>query len=148
MDLQRRLAAQVLKCGVKRVRFAKDDLEEVKKAITTFDVRRLVKKGTIKKVQEKGVSRARAKVRSAQKRKGRQSGHGSRKGTTNARASDKSKWINTARAQRALLKRLREKGLISTETFRLLYARVKGGYFRSASHIKIYLRDQKLITRK
>lgn len=148
MDLQKRLAAKVLDCGVNRVRFSPAESEEIKKAITAFDIRRLVKKGIISKLSEKGVSRVRAKKRNIQRRKGRQSGHGSRKGTENARKSSKEKWVNSVRAQRALLERLREKSLITSETFKMLYRKVKGGYFRSINHIKIYLKDHKLIVGK
>ncbi len=148
MELQKKLSAKVLKCGVHQVRFNPSEQEEIKKAITTFDIRRLVKKKIIIKLQDKGVSRVRAKKRSAQKRKGRQAGQGSRKGTPNARASSKTKWVNSVRAQRAFLRRLWDKELISLDTFKLLYRRIKGGYFRSVNHMKIYLKDNKLFTRK
>ena len=148
MELQRRLAARVLKCGSGRVRFDESKLDEIKKAITAFDIRRLANQGVIRKVQAQGVSRARAKKRTAQRRKGRQSGHGSRKGASGARQKPKRTWVLGVRAQRALLQTLREGALISKETFKDLYRKVKGGYFRSRNHIKIYLRDHKLITRK
>lgn len=148
MELQRRLAARVLKCGSGRIRFDNSKLDEVKKAITAFDIRRLAKQGVIKKVQSIGVSRARAKKRAVQRRKGRQRGHGSRKGAQGARRKPKRVWVLGVRAQRALLQDLREKALISPETFKNLYRKVKGGYFRSRQHIKIYLRDHNLIVRK
>src|SRR3989338_6896284 len=103
MELQKRLASQVLKCGPGRVRFDPSQLEEIGKAITAFDIRRLVNKGAVYKIQSQGVSRARAKASDAQKRKGRQVGHGSRKGKSKARLNPKSRWIEAVRAQRALL---------------------------------------------
>lgn len=148
MKLQKRLAAGVLGCGVHRVRFSPAESEEIKKAITAFDIRRLVKKGIIGKRPEQGVSRVRARKRSVQRRKGRQSGHGSRKGTENARKSEKEKWVNSVRAQRNLLNRLKVSGLIAPDVFNMLYRKVKGGYFRSVNHIKIYLKDHKLFLRK
>ena len=43
---------------------------------------------------------------------------------------------------RAFLKELRDKGIISKEDYRVLYAKVKGGFFRSKRHIKLYIADQ------
>lgn len=148
MDLQKRLASQVLKCGLGRVKFDPAKLGEIKEAITKFDVLRLINKGTIYKVQSQGVSRARAKQISAQKKKGRQSGHGSRKGKATARLNPKSMWIANARAQRALAKKLKENKLIDNKAFRAIYAKIKGGFFRSTKHIKIYIQEQEMIRKK
>lgn len=145
MELQRRLAAQALKCGERRVKFTPGKEKEIKEAITSFDVRRLIKQGVIRKQQEQGISRARAKARAAQRRKGRQRGHGTRKGKAGARERPKDKWMRTVRAQRELLRTLREKGHISTKTFQSLYAKTKGGFFRSRNHIKLYIKEHNLI---
>lgn len=148
MKLQKRIAAQILKCGEGRIRFAPDKLKEVSEAITTFDVKRLINKGIIKKIQEEGVSRSRAKHRTKQRRKGRQSEHGSRKGKAGARTNPKQKWIANVRAQRRLIKTLRDKEHINTSGYRTLYSKVKGGFFRSTSHIKLYIEEQNMLTRK
>ncbi len=148
MELQKRLAAQVLGCGPKRIRFDPAKLSEIKEAITTFDVTRLINKGTIYKVQAKGISTARSKKNKAQKRKGRQAGHGSRKGKSSARLNPKTKWIMGVRAQRQLLKTLRDKKLIDAKAFKTLYLKVKGGFFRSTKHIKLYAQEQDMIKRK
>ncbi len=148
MDLQKRLASQILKCGLGRVRFDPSKLGEIKEAITKFDVLRLINKGTIYKLQSQGVSRARAKQISAQKKKGRQSGHGSRKGKSTARLNPKTMWIANARTQRALAKKLKENKLIDNEAFRAIYAKIKGGFFRSTKHIKIYIQEQEMIRKK
>lgn len=145
MELQKRLAADILGCGPKRIRFDPEKLSEIKEAITKFDVQRLIKKGTVKKLQKKGISRARAKKIQIQKRKKRRKGYGSRKGTAKARRNPKTTWINAVRAQRELLKKLRAKNLIEKSTFRDLYRKVKGGFFRSTKHIKIYLEEQHLV---
>jgi len=145
MKLQKRLAAQEMNCGPGRVRFDPTQLKEIKEAITTFDVRRLINKGTIYKVQEQGVSRARAKVRANQRKKGRQTGHGSRKGREAARLPPKLTWIRGVRAQRALIQRMRERELITNDTFKDTYAKIKGGFFRSTNHIKIFLEENDLI---
>src|SRR3990172_7178921 len=134
MELQKRLASQVVGCGPKRVRFNPEKLAEIKEAITTFDVTRLINKGIVYKVQAKGVSRARAKKIAIQKSKGRRSGHGSRKGKANARLNQKTHWINSVRTQRELIKKLRANGIIEKTDFRALYNKVKGGFFRSTNH--------------
>jgi large subunit ribosomal protein L19e len=148
MELQKRLAAQTLGCGPRRVRFDPAKLTEIKEAITTFDIIRLINKGIIYKEQEKGVSRARAKKIAQQKSKGRRSGHGSRKGKENARLNQKTQWINSVRTQRTLIKKLRENNIIDKANFRDLYTKAKGGFFRSTKHIKIYIQEQDMIKKK
>ncbi len=145
MELQKRLAAHVLTCGPRRVRFDPTKLTEIKEAITKFDIQRLINKGYIYKVQEKGVSRARAKHIRNQKRKGRQAGHGSRKGKSTARLNPKTQWIANARVQRTLIKTLRENQLIDRKSFRSLYTKIKGGFFRSTKHIKLYIKEQDMV---
>ncbi len=148
MELQKRLAANALKCGPHRIKFDPEKLTEIREAITTFDVKRLINKGIITKKRFKGVSRARAKIIQFQKRKGRRAGHGSRKGKSTARQNPKDTWINGVRAQRTLIKKLKENQLIDKKAFRELYGKVKGGYFRSTKHIKIHIKEQEMIKEK
>ncbi len=145
MDLQKRLASQALNCGPGRIRFDPAKLSEIKEAITTFDVLRLVHKGAIYKIQSKGVSRARAKQINIQKRKGRQAGHGSRKGKSTARHNPKTQWIANIRTQRELIKKLRDNKIVDQEGFKSLYRKAKGGFFRSTKHIKVYIKEQEMI---
>lgn len=56
--------------------------------------------------------------------------------------------MSRIRAQRDLLKRLRDHDLIAQPTFNSLYQKAKGGFFRSTGHIKIYLEEQKLFLKK
>jgi len=142
MELQKRLAAQSMKCGPGRVKFDPTKLKEIEEAITSFDIQRLIKKGYIRKEQEKGVSRGRAKKRAAQRRKGRQSGHGKRKGKTKARTKPKTQWVLGARAQRTLAKTLRDKEHINNGAYREIYAKIKGGFFRSVKHIKLFIQEK------
>ena len=148
MKLQKRLASQALKCGPGRVRFDPTQLAEIKEAITSFDIMRLINKGTIYKIQSQGVSRARAKQTATQKSKGRQTGHGSRKGKQTARQNPKDRWIANIRAQRKLLSTLKQRNLIGNDSYKILYAKAKGGFFRSTSHIKLYLKEQEMIKGK
>ncbi len=138
---QKRLAAQLLKCGERRVWFDSARLQEVKEAITKNDLRRLIKDLAIQKHQEHGVSRSRARHREGQKRKGRRQGAGAHEGSKFARLPAKRRWINKIRAQRSFLKELKTKKIIDTTTFRSLYRKSKGGFFRSRRHMKLYLEE-------
>lgn len=148
MNLQKRLAAKLLKCSPKRIVFDISKAPEIKEAITKFDIRGLIKKKIITKKQIKGTSKVRARKTKIQKRKGKRRGVGSRKGKASARAKPKRVWINTVRAQRKFLKNLKSKGLITSINFRKLYAKSKGGFFRSVSHLKLFINEQGLIKKK
>ncbi len=139
LRLQRRLAAQILDCGVNRVWIDPNALDEVAAAATKDDVRELIEKGLIKRKPVQGVSRARINKRRAQKRKGRRRGHGRRKGKKTARLSRKRAWILRVRALRKRLRELKEQNVIDRRTYRILYRKVKGGEFRSVSHLNAYI---------
>ena len=145
LNTQKRLAAQVLKCSSKRVIFDEDRLEDIKEAITKADIRALIIDKAISRKNKKGVSRVRVRKRDAQKRKGKQKGHGSRKGKKTARLPKKEAWMNKIRAQRAFLRVLKDNGMLDNKTFRELYLKAKGGFFRSKRHIKIYLEEHNLV---
>lgn len=144
LTIQKRLAGQMLKCSKKRIRFDPDRLDEVKEAVTKADIRALIKKEAIKRKPVKGISRGRARKIRIQKIKGLRKGHGSRKGKKTARTPKKRKWIETIRAQKNLLKLLRDKGVISKRNYRELYLKSKGGFFRSRRHIKLYITEHNL----
>ena len=144
LQFQRRLAASLMKCSKKRIRFDSEDLEEIREAITKDSVRDLIREGLISRKPVKGISRGRARKRAVQKRKGRQRGPGSRKGKRTARLPKKLAWANRVRPQRAFIKELREKGYITPTIYRMLYHKVKGGFFRSRRHVKLYIEEQKL----
>ncbi len=145
LKTQKRLAAQVLKCSKKRIKFDEERLEDIKESITKADIRALVIDKAISKKKKKGISRVRARKRQEQRKKGKQKGHGSRKGKKTARAPKKKDWMNKIRLQRSVLKNFKDKGLIDNASFRDLYKKAKGGFFRSKRHIKIYLEEHKLI---
>lgn len=144
LKVQKRLAAQVLGCSQKRVWFDSERFEELKEAITKVDIRSLIKDNAIKMKPVKGVSKARARKRREQRRKGRQRGSGSRKGKKGARLSKKTRRKNNMRTQRSLLKELVTKKIIEPATYRNLYLKSKGGFFRSRRHIKLYIDEHKL----
>ncbi|MBR9678686.1 MAG: 50S ribosomal protein L19e [Nanoarchaeota archaeon] len=147
LKTQKRVAASLLKSGSNRVVIKSDNLSDVKSAITREDVRGLIVKGIISKKKVKGISRGRARVIQAQKKKGRRKGFGNRKGAKNARTPKKRLWVNRVRAQRKLVKDFKSKELIDNNVFTKTYSLIKGGFFRSRSHIKVYLNDHGLINK-
>jgi large subunit ribosomal protein L19e len=140
LKLQKRLAAQILKVSKKRIKFDTEQLEEIKGAITNADVRGLINDGIIWKIKDKGISRARVK-------KGKR-GAGSRKGKQTARLPKKVFWMNQIRAQRKFMNELRENEVITKKTYRNIYGKAKGGFFRSRRHIKIYLDENNLFIKR
>jgi len=148
MKIQKRLASQVLDVSQKRVKFDTQRLADIKEAITKTDIRQLVSEKAITKVQEKGVSRGRARKIKTQKSKGLRKGPGSRQGKSTARLPRKESWMNKIRSQRKFLTELKEKQLISLKTYRNIYMKCKGGFFRSTRHIKLYLEEHKLFQKK
>ena len=144
LNNQKRIVADMSGVGLARVKFNTERLEDIKEAITKADLRGLINDHAIIILPKKGTSRVRARKVLKQKRKGRKTGPGSRKGKKTARLSGKRLWMNKIRIQRSFAKELRDKQLISLSTYRLVYRRIKGGYFRSKSHIKTYLTDNRL----
>ena len=147
-DLQRRLAASVLKSGLRKVKFDPERLIEVQEAITRADVKRLINDKAISARPDTGISKFRARKLKRQKSKGRRKGDGSRKGSSGARLGRKEEWMQRVRAQRAFLQELKLKSLIDKKTFRNVYRRSKGGFFRSRRHINLYLTENQLFVKK
>ncbi len=145
---QRRLAADILKAGSTRVKFDPAKMSDIKEAITREDVKKLIKNGAIYKIQKQGISQYRARKIKIQKSKGRQKGAGSRKGSPFSRLGRKRAWILRVRVQRRFLKDLKQKKLVSSQAYSDVYQKIKGGYFRSRRHIKLYLEERNLFTKK
>ena len=143
--MQKRMAGEILKIGYHRVWFDDEALEEISEAVTREDIRRLINRGTIQEVPVKGVSRARANKIKTQKAKGRQRGHGSRKGAKHAKVTSKRKWIKTIRPIRKRLRELKEANTIDRSVYRKTYMRAKGGMFRSKAYLESYLKEHKLM---
>ena len=144
---QKRIAADTLKIGKTRVWIDETKVSEVKEAVTKHDIRSLIKDGVIKAKPQTGISRFRARARLVQRRKGRQTQTGSRKGKRTARLPSKVEWMFKIRKQRNFLKELKEKKLIEPVTYRNLYLKSKGNFFRSKAHIKLYMTEHKLINK-
>jgi large subunit ribosomal protein L19e len=135
---QRRLASRILKVGKNRVWINPDKIEDVESAITREEVRKLVHEKTIAASPIKGVSRGRAKVIQAKKRRGRRKGPGSKSGTPRAVISKKEAWMTKIRSLRRKLRELKANRTITEGTYRELYMIAGSGRFASIADMERY----------
>lgn len=140
---QKKIAADLMKCGVSRVRIM--DTKSMEEAITREDIRRMIKNGGIIKLQKIGTSKANVKVNQKQKKLGRRKARGSRKGKKGARTPAKGSWIRTVRPIRKLLKQLKDEERIEQKHYRELYLKIKGGIFRNKKHLLLYLKEKEIL---
>jgi len=140
---QKRLAAALLKVGVTRVWMDPERLEDIATAITREDIRGLISEGVVKRRAVIGISRGRARARDIKRAKGHLKGHGSRRGAAGARDPKKNRWMRKIRAQRKVLKEMRDEKTIDAHNYRILYRKAKGGEFRNIAHLKSYIAYQK-----
>lgn len=142
---QRRMASEILKCGIHRVYLNPEAVDDIQMAITREDIRNLIKNGMIQKRYKKGISRVRANELHRKKQDGARRGIGSRRGLRSARDPDKLKWINHIRPQRRELKKLRDLNKIDVGVYRKLYLKAKGGAFNSVATMYRYIEENKLM---
>lgn len=145
---QKRVASEVLGCGIHRVWLNPEAAAEIAVAITREDIREQIKLGNIKAESVKGVSRGRARTRDAKRKYGHRKGHGKRKGKKGARAPSKEQWIKKIRALRQKLKEMRADGSLDKSTYCKVYRKAKGGEYRSVAHLVSHLESAKLIKRE
>ena len=148
---QRRIASELLKCGVGRVWINEAKLDEVALALTRDDVRKLIADGDIRQKQKIGISRGRARFRHIQRFRNQQRGAGKHQGKKLARMKvgrGKRLWINRIRPQRRYLRALRDNGELSVTDYRRLYKQAKGGQFRSVSYLRTHLVENGVLKAK
>ncbi len=140
IKLTKRVAADLMKRGKNAVRIKEDSLEDATKAITREDVRDLIKKNAVYAKPKKKVLSLHGKLLKEKRKKGRARGPGRKRGTTKARTGDL--YMKKIRAQRRIIKQLKEDKVIDNLTFKKFYALVKGGTFANKSsllnHIKTH----------
>ncbi|TFG02376.1 MAG: 50S ribosomal protein L19e [Promethearchaeota archaeon] len=147
LKAQKRMAAEILKCGENRIYFDPYLIEEIKMAITRDDIRSLIKEGIIRKNYKKGISNYRKKLLHQRKKRGLARGLGKRKGKRTARTPKKEAWMKRVRAQRRELKKLRDRKQITVANYRKLYKNVKGGMFNSVAQMNRYIKEKGLLKR-
>ncbi|MHA2430371.1 MAG: 50S ribosomal protein L19e [Promethearchaeota archaeon] len=147
LKAQKRMAAEILKCGENRVYFDPYLIDEIQLAITREDIRSLIKEGIIRKKYKKGISKFRKKLHHQKKKKGRARGLGKRKGSKYARNPKKKAWMKRIRPQRRELKKLRDRKLITAAIYRKLYKNAKGGMFNSVAQMNRYIKEKELLRR-
>ncbi len=141
LKAQKRLAADVMDIGERRVWLDPEEQEEIAEAITREDIRDLVDQGVIRAKDAKTNSRGRARERNEKRSYGHRKGPGSRKGKAGAREKRKDGWISRIRAQRKRLKELRDDGTIDRTQYRELYNKASGGEFDSVDRLEAYARN-------
>ncbi len=129
----KRAAAEILGRGESAIWMKPTFMEEVKKALTRDDVRKLIKDGVIVAVKPKDEIHKKAKI---EKRK---RGHGKRKGSLKARQGRV--WEKKVRSQRFLLKRLKQIGKVDNATFKRYYLLIKGNAFPDKRSLLLHLSD-------
>ena len=140
LSTKKRMAADVLKVGKKRVKFDPESTEDIFDAITRESIRGLASSGVISVKPKKGVSRGRArKMRAKIKKRG--VGAGSKEGAKGARRGKKTIWINKVRTLRGRVKVWRDRGEISGKIFNEMYRQIKGGHVRSLKHLESILKQ-------
>lgn len=144
LSSQRRLAAQILKVGQNRVWIDPERIYDVETAITREEIRKLIHEGAIKRLPEKGVSRARARILHKKKKRGRQRGPGSRSGSSHAKISKKEAWMKKIRALRRRLHELKASRVITRNTYRKLYKMASSGRFESIAEMERHLKTHEL----
>lgn len=141
LSAQKRLAADVLDVGKNRVWFDPGAQEEIAEAITRADIRELVQEGVIQADEARGNSRGRARVRDAKRRYGHRKGPGTRKGKAGARNDRKENYQRQIRAQRRVLRELRDDDTLTRTQYRKLYDMANGGEFDSVRRLRAYIEE-------
>jgi large subunit ribosomal protein L19e len=141
---QRRLAAEILKVGETRVWIDPERIDYVETAITREEVRKLIHEKVVKSLPEKGVSRARARILAAKRKKGLRRGPGGKSGPARSKISKKQAWMNRIRPLRRRMRELKVSRAITVSTYRKLYDMSESGVFESKADLERYIRTHNM----
>jgi large subunit ribosomal protein L19e len=129
----KRVASELLNRGENAIRMRPDAMEEIGKAITRDDVRRLIKDGSVMALKTK--HELYPKVHEEKRKRG----HGKRKGSANARRGRT--WEKKVRSQRLVLRRLKDIKKIDNVMFKRYYLLIKGNAFADKRSLLLHLSD-------
>jgi large subunit ribosomal protein L19e len=143
MEFHKRIAASLLKCGKRKIWIDPNEKNEIILSDSRSSIKKLIKDGYIIKKNDALHSRNRIRIRHEAVFKGRSCGTGKKKGTSNARSSEKTNWIFKQRVLRHLLKKYRKLSKIDNHLYRELYKKCKGNVFKNKRILIEYVRKAK-----
>jgi len=143
LNLQKRLAASIIKCGRRKVWIDPNETNEICLTDSRANIKKLIKEGCIIKKNSRKHSKNSIRLRKEFKKKGRHSGIGKRKGTKNARTPIKKLWIIRQRVLRNFLKKTKLNLKIDKHLYRELYLKCKGNEFKNKRTLVEYIHKAK-----
>jgi large subunit ribosomal protein L19e len=132
---QRRLAASILGVGKGRVWMDPNEVNEIALANSRKAVRKLIKDNFIFKKKIAMHSRQRARLRKEERRRGRHTGLGKRRGCSDGRMPQKILWIRRQRTLRRLLRKYKAGKKIDNHLYHKLYLDCKASRYNSKRNL-------------